>query len=435
MPKAWRSFLYIHLSTVFRHLDIAEFHQALTIAILFTANIVVLTYGAESWTAAQRRAGSLAIIHIIPLCPGINFGFPADLLHLDRQVLAWFHRWIGRICVLHALLHGSLVVSIARISILAIPSHLIPMIGGQFALKSHYVLMAIAISGIAYHLVQRRSAYRWVLLGAISLWLVCSLSVCMRVIFTRRQSQAVISTCDGTLWLDITLPLKRTVRSGQYMQLWMPSAGFRAFMQLPLFYVVICECDDPSGEPTARMVARPQPGVTSNLYRIAKDSPKRQSVKLLGPYGRPLDLSRFGTIVFVLEDIGLFRALSYIKMLVEASQKREVMVRRLDILWQRDETFEDPPWFETWRQQLLDLDWQGFDILLFRIYSSRAGPGHIPLVPDERGKRLWYYDRAANFEEEITQYLVNQHGEMAVADLGPYHTWAEDQTLPKRPSS
>ncbi|KAJ5559532.1 hypothetical protein N7513_001931 [Penicillium frequentans] len=271
-------------------------------------------------------------------------------------------------------------------STLATPSRFIPMIGGcaliliipvtyvamrrghrQFALKCHYALVILVIAGTTYHVFQRHSVYRWVILGAIGLWLICSLSVFVRTVFARKPSQAVISTCDGMLWLDVTLPLNQIVRSGQYMQMWMPSAGIRAFVQLPLLYVVVCELDDTSGELTVHMVARPQSGITSNLYWIARDLPKRLSVRLLGPYGRPLDLSRFGTVVFVLEDIGLFRALSYIKMLVEASHKREVMVRRLDIMWQRDEKFEDPPWFETWRQQLLDFDFQGFDI-----YSSCA---------------------------------------------------------------
>lgn len=128
LPKAWRSFLYIHLPGVLRHFDIADFHQISIIAILFTANMVVLAYEAESWMTAQRRAGSLAVIHVIPLCLGINFGFPADLLHLDRQTMAWLHRWIGRICVLHSLFHGSLMVSISRTSTLTVPIHIIPII-------------------------------------------------------------------------------------------------------------------------------------------------------------------------------------------------------------------------------------------------------------------------------------------------------------------
>ncbi|OQD77360.1 hypothetical protein PENANT_c110G04200, partial [Penicillium antarcticum] len=35
----------------------------------------------------------MAVINLVPLCTGISFGLPADLLHVDRQMLAWFHRW------------------------------------------------------------------------------------------------------------------------------------------------------------------------------------------------------------------------------------------------------------------------------------------------------------------------------------------------------
>ena len=135
------------------------------------------------------------------------------------------------------------------------------------------------------------------------------------------------------LWLDIELPLNRAIRPGQYVQLWMPRAGFRAFFQLPRFYVAFWE-NGPT-QRIVRMVAEPQPGLTQKLYHQALKFPDKQSVMILGPYGHPLDFYRFGTILFVVEDIGFFRALSYIEMLVEASRRREVMVRKLEVLWKR----------------------------------------------------------------------------------------------------
>jgi hypothetical protein len=81
------------------------------------------------------------------------------------------------------------------------------------------------------------------------------------------------------------------------------------------------------------MVVEPQIGLMRRLYHRALDTPAKQPVIILGPYGQPLDFHRFGTILFVVEDIGFFRALSYIGMLVEASRKREVMVRKLEVLW------------------------------------------------------------------------------------------------------
>jgi hypothetical protein len=46
---------------------------------------------------------------------------------MDRQMLAWFHRWVGRICVLHSLLHCSLLVTVARTMNLADSRYIIPI--------------------------------------------------------------------------------------------------------------------------------------------------------------------------------------------------------------------------------------------------------------------------------------------------------------------
>jgi hypothetical protein len=85
------------------------------------------------------------------------------------------------------------------------------------------------------------------------------------------------------------------------------------------------------------MVARPQRGLTDILYRSSFTRPR--SVVILGPYGRPHDFAPYGTIVFAVEDIGIFRALSYIGMLVEDSRKRQVMARKVEVVWQRDKAF------------------------------------------------------------------------------------------------
>lgn len=214
----------------------------------------------------------------------------------------------------------------------------------QFALKSHYLLTVIAISGVVYHLIQRQSLYRWFLLGAISLWLACSFGVWAATIIAQKpwrntHCEMITSTAGGVLWFEVMLPIDRTVTPGQYVQLWMPRAGVRASLQLALFYVTVCDCNGSKSRRTVRMMARPRPGLTDNLYRAVSNSRTSQSVTVLGPYGRAHDFSRFGTVIFVVEDIGLFRALPYIEMLVEASRRREVMIRKVEILWQRAEAY------------------------------------------------------------------------------------------------
>lgn len=89
---SWRRFAYVHLPKGMACLDIPKYRQALLLAVILAANIFGLRFRTQSWTQAQKRAGSLAVINLIPLCSGVSFGLPADLLHVDRQMLAWFHR-------------------------------------------------------------------------------------------------------------------------------------------------------------------------------------------------------------------------------------------------------------------------------------------------------------------------------------------------------
>ena len=145
-----------------------------------------------------------------------------------------------------------------------------------------------------------------------------------------------MSASSGLLWLELKLLPRWKIRPGQYLQLWMPRAGPRAWIHLPLLYVVICHNDDTHN--IVRMVTRPHTGLMQSLYERSRVSSSsfHLPTTVLGPYGRPVDLLEYGTVVMVVEDIGFFRVLSYIEMLVEASRQRKALVRKLEILWQDD---------------------------------------------------------------------------------------------------
>ncbi|OQD75545.1 hypothetical protein PENANT_c153G05750, partial [Penicillium antarcticum] len=281
-----------------------------------------------------------------------------------------------------------------------------------------------AIGALIYHLVERQSLYRWYLVGAICLWIFISAVACTMAAWDQKpwrssRNGVVMNSVSHFLWLDIEIPLHRAIRPGQCVQLWMPRAGFRAFFQLPRFYVAFWE-DGPT-QRMVRMVADPEPGLTRKLYHEALTSPAKQPVIIFGPYGHPLDFYRFGTILFVVEDIGFFRALSYIEMLVEASRKREVMVRKLEVLWKRRVgKDENPQWVNKWMQDLFNRDWKAFKILRFSIYCPRtqSSPQETPLSY-EHNAMLCYFYGSIKIEEEVARHLDNQCGAMAVAGNCP----------------
>lgn len=128
MPGSWRLLLFVHFPKGLRWLDISTYSQLLTVAFLLAANIFGISFRTHSWTEVQTKAGALAVIHFLPLCTGMSFSLPADLLHIDRQTFAWLHRWFGRLCVLQSLLHSSMLVSVARKSTLATSRYMVPLV-------------------------------------------------------------------------------------------------------------------------------------------------------------------------------------------------------------------------------------------------------------------------------------------------------------------
>ncbi|KAJ5981932.1 hypothetical protein N7451_012032 [Penicillium sp. IBT 35674x] len=184
------------------------------------------------------------------------------------------------------------------------------------------------------------------------------------------------------------------------------------------------------------MVAQPRSGMTAKLHQAASSraastkglmgqanidqvtlnpqslgSVVRQPVVVLGPYGRAHDFSRFGTVPFVVEDVGFFRALSYIGRLVEASRRRQSMVRKLEIIWQAG-VFNYPQWLARWFQRMFQLDKEGFGV---SIYCSHATSGVNSQRSFKVGNRVSYYEGSADVDKEVTKYVQNQCGDMAVA--------------------
>ena len=140
------------------------------------------------------------------------------------------------------------------------------------------------------------------------------------------------------LWLDIDVPRHWDIYPGQYVQLWVPQIGLRYVLQLPLFYIAFWE-DTPDGDHRKlHILTRPrESGLTAELCRSIALHQREHRILVLGPYGRQCDLLWFGTILFVVEDVGFLRVLPYIRMLVQASQHRRAMVRQLMIFWQMED--------------------------------------------------------------------------------------------------
>jgi hypothetical protein len=118
---SWRRFFQAPTPGLLQWLDIPSYLQGGILAALVITNIIAVSVHVRSWAEVQKRAGCLAVTHLVPLCSGFSFSLPAHVYRVERGTLQWAHRWLGRICALHCLLHGSVLGTVARNTRLAAP--------------------------------------------------------------------------------------------------------------------------------------------------------------------------------------------------------------------------------------------------------------------------------------------------------------------------
>ncbi|KAI3053325.1 hypothetical protein CBS147353_11501 [Aspergillus niger] len=415
-------------------IDIATALEAILVGVLLGANIVLLLVSAHGWADVPQRAAKLAVLNLLPLGTGLTFGLPAHLLGISHSAVAWSHRWVGRVMAAHSLLHGAIAIARAENPIASLRHDWVPLLAAaavllmipvtlhavvrqhcQVAMKIHYSLAVTAMVALAYHTWDQGSESRWQVVGAGALWIVLSAVAVSHAVFVQQRWSAgrpALTICPfhELLRMDITVSPNWHIRPGQYVYLWLPHAGFCSCFQLQPFYVAYW--DDAPGPRILYVLTRPRASsLSTRLYLREWLHQRRQPALLLGPYGPSIDFSPFGTIVFIVEDTGILRVLPYICMLVQASEQRRAMVRKLKIVWQMQD-FDNQCWLGDWMQDLLDLDRGESRILEFRLYyltkRTSANPG------DGFGERIKLCQGPLMAREIAQGHLSKRRGKLAV---------------------
>ena len=208
-------------------------------------------------------------------------------------------------------------------------------------MKAHYLLAVTVMGALAYHVRNQRSDCHWYLGGAVVLWTVLSVAAIFNAVFLKKRwghpwPRVIVTPFQGLLRLEIAVPIHWNIEPGQYVYIWLPHAGLPARLQLAVFYVAFW--DDTNEQRTLHILTRSQASsLASQLYvKESMHGAKRRAL-MLGPYGKPFDFPMAGTILFIVEDIGIVRVLPLIRMLVQASEQRQAMVRKIEIVWQMDD--------------------------------------------------------------------------------------------------
>lgn len=85
--------------------------DAILLFVCLLANVVLIfiPFHPFDWRKIEKRCALIAAVNILPLCVGMRMG-PVKVLNIHRTLYRLFHHWIGRMAILEALCHTTIVL-------------------------------------------------------------------------------------------------------------------------------------------------------------------------------------------------------------------------------------------------------------------------------------------------------------------------------------
>jgi NAD(P)H-flavin reductase len=145
-----------------------------------------------------------------------------------------------------------------------------------------------------------------------------------------------VDAIHGVLQLQVPVPRDWVYIPGQSIRLWCRDLGLRARWRLVPFTIANRTHDD--HQDTLYLYTRPLSyGPMMHLEPSRHPRTAAFHALVLGPHGRPHNLRRFGTVILIASDVGIAEVLPYVQTLIDASRRRDAMVRRIHLIWQVDD--------------------------------------------------------------------------------------------------
>lgn len=86
---------------------------AIVILLYIGLNVFCLVFGIKKQLDLAKRASILALLNLPPLYLGSRPNFVLDrLLHIQLVEISLLHRWAGRLCILHSIVHGVTILKL-----------------------------------------------------------------------------------------------------------------------------------------------------------------------------------------------------------------------------------------------------------------------------------------------------------------------------------
>ncbi|KAF6817358.1 Ferric reductase transmembrane component 3-like protein 1 [Colletotrichum plurivorum] len=417
----------------------------------------------------RGRTGTLAVANFVPLVLLIGRNNPiTTMMRLNYDTCIMLHRWVGRIVVLEAILHGiawaavhvadegwlSVAsdiqnnqfvtagfigwVSLGLIVTLSLP----PVRAACYeAFVDIHILLAITV--FVTSLVHCELSgfdlphIPWII-AAACLWGLERILRAMRLAsytFSRNgRASAVVEAIKGrtdVCRITLSLPRRVEIAPGTYAYVrlmaakpWETHPFSIAWVEHKFSPAVTTMADETSKSQRGKMtttvsfIVGAQRGFTRDLFRhaIASGDSFTTGATFEGPYDGHSSLSSFGHVVLFAGATGITNQLRHARQLVVGYNARTAAARRIVLVW-IVRNYDAMEWIRPWLAQILRLP-NAPSLLRVKVFVTREAP-HIPhdLVLGLKSFAVLF--ERPNVAELLRAEVADQVGAMCVTVCGP----------------
>ncbi|OLN97557.1 Ferric reductase transmembrane component 3-like protein 1 [Colletotrichum chlorophyti] len=427
----------------------------------------------------RGRTGTLAVANMVPLVLLIGRNNPLNhwmRLKYDESIM--LHRWIGRIIVFEAVLHGIAwaVVHVADqgwtgvgkeikgdyfiltgilgwLAIVLILFLSIPPLRSacyEAFLDVHIILAAVIIAASIAHLKLSGfdlPQFQWVI-AAAALWgLERILRVSRLIAYSFSwdgKASAVVETLPGqtdVCRITMQLPHRVDIRPGSHAYVRLAAARpwethpfsiawvnhrqtcpSRKSIQSLVSLDSLISLEEQRKKTAVSFIVCAQRGFTRSLFNrvTAAGRPLKTSATFEGPYDGHSSLASYGHVVLIAGATGITHQLSYAQRLVHKNNTLTAAARRIVLIWVI-RTHDSLDWIRPWLAEILSLP--NCSVLLeVKIFMTRERPQEsyeIKIGSSAPENNVSYFFERPNIRSLVEREVEDQIGAMFVSVCGP----------------
>lgn len=165
------------------------------------------------------------------------------------------------------------------------------------------------------------------------------------------------------------------------------------------------------------LVIAARSGMTKKLFDKASKAPGAQITIngfLEGPYGGPMSLNSYGTVLLFAGGIGITHQISYIRDLLAGWELGRVATRKIILVWSLRHT-EQLEWVRPWMDEILAMPGRKEVVKMYMFITKPKNKGDTA----SKSQTVLMFGGRPNVQQIVDRELQSQVGAMAITCCGP----------------